>query len=260
MRVHRRAVIALILLCCSIGAVWLMWRSGAESPADLPALPGAATRPAPVDSSAPPEPPASVPVREVRAISGWQLKGINLRADGTGSAILASADGTQSLFAEGRAVAPGTRILKVYADRVRLQDQTGPLDLLFEQPELGEASAALADRARAAPLPAKARFKPDPDDSKLAIAASQRALRLALRPVSEGGQTSGYQLTGTTGLPLFVAAGLQAGDIIREINDSPFDDAERIDDLPYDIQNSKWIRISFERQGRLQTVTIDLLR
>jgi general secretion pathway protein C len=147
------------------------------------------------------------------------LFGINLNeATGTGSAIIAGADGVQSSYAVGAEIAPGVKLAGVAFDHVTL-DRGGAREALF----IDQSSAASA----AVPSPAPAPARNGPTAGNVGQGASgeigPQALQagISFAPRSEGGRVTGLTVQPQADGAVFRAAGLKPGDVIRAVNGRP---------------------------------------
>ena len=138
------------------------------------------------------------------------LYGISLNeAAGTGSAIIAGADGVQASYGVGDEVAPGVRLAAVAFDHVTL-DRGGMRESLFIDQSDGSTGAAAGGSPAAASAPTGGEMSPQTLQSGVSFA-----------PRSESGRVTGLTVQPQGDGAVFRAAGLQPGDVIRAINGRP---------------------------------------
>jgi len=183
--------------------------------------------------TAPPPQPvvATAPVMAVAATADLsQLRLFGVLGSG---AVIGMADGTQRFVPLGRDVLPGVSLRRVELHHAVLATASGEVRLGFD----GIAQA----QAQAAPAPVAA------------AAAAQREdtlrYRLGLAPRQVGGRVSGYVMRPGASLPALERAGIRPGDLILSVNGSELD-AERLEELSWQIANSTRIEFEVERGGR----------
>jgi general secretion pathway protein C len=140
------------------------------------------------------------------------LFGVSLNeAAGTGSAIIAGADGVQASYGVGEEVAPGVTLAAVAFDHVTL-DRGGARESLFIDQSGGAVPAAAPATAPAtgtAPVPGG-------DGGELSPAALQSGV--SFTPRTEAGRVTGLTVAPQGDGAVFRASGLRPGDVIRAIN------------------------------------------
>lgn len=144
------------------------------------------------------------------------LFGVNLNeASGSGSAIIAGADGVQTSFAVGDEVLPGVTLAAVAFDHVVL-DRGGVRESLF----LDQSAPAEAAAVPAAPT-ANLAAAPDPSAASTELSPAALQAGIGFAPRSEGGKITGLTVQPQGDGAAFRAAGLRPGDVIRSVNGRP---------------------------------------
>lgn len=170
----------------------------------------------------------------------WTLHGVRAGGGNFDSAIIAGADGRQSLYRVGEAVAPGVILAEVGADHVRLSRGGAMVRLGFP-----EAAGAVA--ATEAPVAAAVASTP--------VSPERFAAEAALTPRLRDGRANGYVLQPRGRGETLSAAGLQAGDVILSVNGMAMN-AERVADLAIELGAGETARIEYERAGRRHEVEL----
>lgn len=182
--------------------------------------------------------------------SGYRLHAVRV-AGASGSAILSTADGgPQAAFHVGDEVAPGVTLAGVGAGHAVLGTGRGDQRL-----DLDPAATTLP--ARTAPaiasLPSAAPAVASPE----AIAVDPAALlaQAGLRARTEGGRISGYTLIPRGGGEVLRQAGLQAGDVLVAVDGNQLN-PERLAELESQLAGRDEVRLTVQRDGQLQTLTL----
>lgn len=180
--------------------------------------------------TAPPPPPvvATAPAMVVAATADLsQLRLFGVLGSG---AVIGMADGTQRFVPLGRDVLPGVSLRRVELHHAVLATASGEARLGFD----GVAQAQPA----AAPAPVETARRDD-----------TLRYRLGLAPRQVNGRISGYAVRPGASLPALEQAGIRPGDLILSVNGSELD-AERLEELSWQIANSTRIEFEVERGGR----------
>ena len=160
-----------------------------------------------------------------------------VRTGGRGGAILAGPDGMQKAVAVGEAVSEGVTLAGVAQDHVILAHHGARTRLDFPAAAPSPASVQPPSRAAAAGPAA-----PGPGAADAATYAT------ALRPVSANGADGYIWRPGVDG-GVLAEAGLRPGDVILRINGTPFDRAERMEELAVEIAAGSAIDLEYKRNG-----------
>ncbi|MBA4747650.1 MAG: type II secretion system protein C [Sphingopyxis sp.] len=177
------------------------------------------------------------------------LFGVNVNeAAGTGSAIIAAADGVQSSFAIGDEVQPGVTLAAVAFDHVVL-DRSGARETLFIDQSVPATAAApaVAGSASAAPAPVS--------DANGGDELSPQALQngVGFAPRAEDGRVTGLVVQPRGDGAVFRAAGLRPGDVVRAVNGRPIGSAA---DLSAQLAPGARLSLEVERGGAVVPIAL----
>jgi type II secretion system protein C len=204
--------------------LYLLMRGGDPAPASIglvqPRVPIVAPPPPVV---ATPPPVAIAPTADVS-----QLRLYGVLASG---AVIGMADGTQRFVPLGREIVPGVILRRVEVHHIVLATASDEVRLGFD---------GIA-QAQSAPPPAA--------PAETAQREETLRYRLGLAPRRVNGRVSGYVVRPGASLPALAQAGLRPGDLILSVNGSELD-AERLEELSWQIANSTRIEFEVERGGR----------
>jgi general secretion pathway protein C len=150
--------------------------------------------------------------------------------------------------------AAGTRLHHVYADRVLL-NRSGALETL-SLPEEDEAGASVS---RAAPRPAATPVQSNsaPLRSVISQNATQITQVMRFAPHVEGGQVVGFRVTPGPEAEVFSSLGLEAGDVVTDINGIQLDDPSRGLQAFEALGESTMANVTILRGGNPQVIVID---
>lgn len=174
----------------------------------------------------------------------WTLHAVRAGGGNFDTAIIAGADGRQTVYRVGEALAPGLILASVGADHVQLSRGGALSRLGFADAAEG---AARPDSMSPAPVAAPASATP--------ISATRFAAEAALSPRRRGERVDGYVLQPRGRGDALTAAGLQAGDVILSVNGAPMN-AERVADLAVELAAGATAEIQYERDGRRHTAVL----
>lgn len=148
----------------------------------------------------------------------------------------------------------GTRLHHVYPDRVLL-NRSGALETL-SLPEEDEAGASVA---RAAPRPAALPVQTNtaPLRSVISQNATQITQVMRFAPHVEGGQVVGFRVTPGPEAEVFGSLGLEAGDVVTDINGIQLDDPSRGLQAFEALGESTMANVTILRDGNPQVIVID---
>lgn len=182
-------------------------------------------------------------------------------------AIITNEQGVEASFRIGATVAPGATLAEVYTDHVIL-DHGGIAESLSlptpEQhaPPLPETNQQ--NLARAAPpapnVPRGIRSAAPPAAAAAAPATANldpNELVRQIRPVLAGGRIVGADISGADA-GLLARAGLKPSDIVTAINGTPLANVSNPQALIDQLQNSRSIQVTVQRDGKPATLTLSL--
>ncbi len=185
------------------------------------------------------------------------LKGILAKeADTNGGAIIASSRGDEKAYDVGESLdnADGATLHSVYADRVLL-NRNGRLETLRLPKELPSSGSTMG---MVSPLPQAA---PQPASSSLREVITENATRLTdivrLAPHVQEGQVVGFRVNPGRDRATFEALGLQAGDVVTDINGTVLDDPSQGLQVFQSLGESTQANVTVLRDGVPQVIVID---
>lgn len=206
-----------------------------------------------------------------------------------GRAIIADDSGERSVWV-GREVAPGVVLDAVYPDRVALS-RGGAIEVLkLRAPQAaGGASSAPVPTAARATQGATAMAAPNgsmatpsaPIDrtmfgqvtapvqpmqgvdmekvkQQLGVDPATLANQITPLPVMENGKFVGVRLNGGQAATVLQKLGLQADDVVTAINGIPVTDPSRIGAAVGSLSQSSHVEVAVRRNGKPQTITVEL--
>lgn len=184
-----------------------------------------------------------------------------------GTAIISANNGPQIAFRVGESPAPGLVLREVFADHVILDRGGARLKLGFPPrntasalaaaPQAGNAFGAGPVQGARAPAVPVAEANPAPPSGTAVEANFARFLTEAsLIPRRVGNAVTGYRIETAGAAPEVAKIGLQAGDILTELNGAPLSSAEPIEELPGILAQGGEITLRFERGGAVRTVRV----
>lgn len=184
------------------------------------------------------------------------LNGVNARENpDEGTAFISSGRGEQKLYRAGTAIdgGNGATLHSVYEDRV-LINRSGRLETLrFPQ-----------DFSPAPPPPAARVAPPMPQSTGGSIREliSDNASRITdiirAAPHLEGGQMVGYRITPGRDREAFTALGLEAGDVLTEVNGTVLNDMATSLQVFESLGEASMATVTILREGSPQVVVIDM--
>jgi general secretion pathway protein C len=151
---------------------------------------------------------------------------------------------------------PGGAVLQsIEADRV-IRDRGGSLEALLLPRDSG---AAGAQRQAAAMAPPKPPATPAPSIQE-AVTQNAGNLMQIIRPqpYMPNGEMKGYRVDPGRNREQFVALGLQPGDLVTSINDTPLDDPSRGNEILGTLSSAPQARVTVMRNGRQQDLVLNL--
>jgi general secretion pathway protein C len=181
-----------------------------------------------------------------------QLFGIRAGLAGApGSAIVATPDNTQGVYAVGQEIMPGVRLEQVLQDRVVIRRNGVTESLSFDR------ESTLRQNAAAVPTGATAQVSGDADERRLDLDA-MKSLAVALRfsPAERGG-SRGLLLEGSAEPSLLQQTGLEPGDLLLTVNGTPVSEADAL--TSFAVTNLSSLTLEIERKGqrKIHRLSID---
>jgi general secretion pathway protein C len=201
------------------------------------------------------EPPAAAPAQDPIAAPETKLnltlRGVFATGDADGVAIIARGSGKSELFTVGDAIPGGATLKDVLADRVilernkqletlRMPEQSERL-IDFEEPPAGR-GAVTPTAATAASL---SQFRTEAMRNPRKLGEVVR-----IEPAQENGQLVGYRLTPRGNPELFNALGLQAGDIVTQVNGVDLTDQRNGTRVMRDLMRAERVEAVIRRGGQ----------
>ncbi|WP_334060823.1 type II secretion system protein GspC [Alteromonas sp. S005] len=174
--------------------------------------------------------------------------------------------GSQAVYGLGEKI-EGTNatLQKVYNDRVIIKNGVRNETLMLDGIDYDEANRRREMQARNRPEPEEL----EEDTVELSEEALEATAALRERPASftdfisispktEEGQLIGYQVSPGKEPELFKSAGLQAGDVINQINGLDLTDLQQSQEALSELRNAQNIELTIIRDGSLTTLYLDL--
>ncbi|WP_334049395.1 type II secretion system protein GspC [Alteromonas gracilis] len=174
--------------------------------------------------------------------------------------------GSQAVYGLGEKI-EGTNatLQKVYNDRVIIKNGVRNETLMLDGIDYDEANRRREMQARNRPEPEEL----EEDTVELSEEALEATAALRERPASftdfisispktEEGQLIGYQVSPGKEPELFKSAGLQAGDVITQINGLDLTDLQQSQEALSELRNAQNIELTIIRDGSLTTLYLDL--
>ena len=174
--------------------------------------------------------------------------------------------GTQAVYGLGEKIEDTNATLqKVYNDRVIIKNGVRNETLMLDGIDYDEANRRREMQARNRPEPQ--------EEEEEAVELSEEALEataalrerpanftdfISISPKTEEGQLIGYQVSPGKEPELLKSAGLQAGDVITQINGLDLTDLQQSQEALSELRNAQTIELTIIRDGSLTTLYLDL--
>ncbi|MEC7511544.1 MAG: type II secretion system protein GspC [Pseudomonadota bacterium] len=174
--------------------------------------------------------------------------------------------GSQAVYGLGEKIEDTNATLqKVYNDRVIIKNGVRNETLMLDGIDYDEANRRREMQARNRPEPQ--------EEEEEAVELSEEALEataalrerpanftdfISISPKTEEGQLIGYQVSPGKEPELFKSAGLQAGDVITQINGLDLTDLQQSQEALSELRNAQTIELTIIRDGSLTTLYLDL--
>ena len=174
--------------------------------------------------------------------------------------------GSQAVYGLGAKI-EGTNatLQKVYNDRVIIKNGVRNETLMLDGIDYDEANRRREMQARNRPEPEE--LEEDTVELSDEALEATAALRerpanftdfISISPKTEEGQLIGYQVSPGKEPELFKSAGLQAGDVITQINGLDLTDLQQSQEALSELRNAQTIELTIIRDGSLTTLYLDL--
>ena len=174
--------------------------------------------------------------------------------------------GSQAVYGLGEKI-EGTNatLQKVYNDRVIIKNGVRNETLMLDGIDYDEANRRREMQARNRPDPEE--LEEDTVELSDEALEATAALRerpanftdfISISPKTEEGQLIGYQVSPGKEPELFKSAGLQAGDVITQINGLDLTDLQQSQEALSELRNAQNIELTIIRDGSLTTLYLDL--
>ena len=174
--------------------------------------------------------------------------------------------GSQAVYGLGEKI-EGTNatLQKVYNDRVIIKNGVRNETLMLDGIDYDEANRRREMQARNRPEPEE--LEEDTVELSDEALEATAALRerpanftdfISISPKTEEGQLIGYQVSPGKKPELFKSAGLQAGDVITQINGLDLTDLQQSQEALSELRNAQTIELTIIRDGSLTTLYLDL--
>ena len=174
--------------------------------------------------------------------------------------------GSQTVYGLGEKI-EGTNatLQKVYNDRVIIKNGVRNETLMLDGIDYDEANRRREMQARNRPEPEE--LEEDTVELSDEALEATAALRerpanftdfISISPKTEEGQLIGYQVSPGKEPELFKSAGLQAGDVITQINGLDLTDLQQSQEALSELRNAQNIELTIIRDGSLTTLYLDL--
>lgn len=174
--------------------------------------------------------------------------------------------GSQAVYGLGEKIEDTNATLqKVYNDRVIIKNGVRNETLMLDGIDYDEANRRREMQARNRPEPEE--LEEDTVELSDEALEATAALRerpanftdfISISPKTEEGQLIGYQVSPGKEPELFKSAGLQAGDVITQINGLDLTDLQQSQEALSELRNAQTIELTIIRDGSLTTLYLDL--
>ena len=159
-------------------------------------------------------------------------------------------------------------LMQVFLERVIIKNGVRNETLMLDGIDYDEANKRRQQQAKRRPQPVPDE-RDEPDSRQLREEAIEATASLRERPASftdfisispktEEGQLIGYQVSPGKEPALFKSAGLQAGDVIAQINGLDLTDMQQSQEALSELRNAQNIELTIIRDGSFTTLYLDL--
>jgi general secretion pathway protein C len=172
-------------------------------------------------------------------------------------AIIADGSGTEKVYFLKDSVPGGAVLQRVQPDRVIL-NRGGVLEALLLPKESGNGSSNPATARRNAQPQSLARRNQAPSMQEV-VAQNAGGMSEIIRPqpFMPNGELKGYRIYPGRNREQFVGLGLQAGDLVTEINGMTLNNPAQSMEMWRSLADTTQVTLTIEREGQAQTLTLD---
>ncbi|QDG40159.1 type II secretion system protein GspC [Alteromonas mediterranea] len=196
------------------------------------------------------------------------LTGVVASSDQEAGTAIIENRGSQAVYGLGEKI-EGTNatLQKVYNDRVIIKNGVRNETLMLDGIDYDEANRRREMQARQRPAPQEDEYEGDTVELSEEAIEATAALRerpasftdfISISPKTEEGQLIGYQVSPGKEPALFKSAGLEAGDVITQINGLDLTDLQQSQEALSELRNAQNIELTIIRDGSLTTLYLDL--
>lgn len=196
------------------------------------------------------------------------LTGVVASSDQEAGTAIIENRGSQAVYGLGEKI-EGTNatLQKVYNDRVIIKNGVRNETLMLDGIDYDEANRRREMQARQRPAPQEDEYEDDTVELSEEAIEATAALRerpasftdfISISPKTEEGQLIGYQVSPGKEPELFKSAGLEAGDVITQINGLDLTDLQQSQEALSELRNAQNIELTIIRDGSLTTLYLDL--
>ena len=212
--------------------------------------------------------PKTEPEREVTDVPETSLNltltGVVASSQQNAGTAIIEHRGSQAVYGLGEKI-EGTNatLQKVYADRVIIRNGVRDETLMLDGIDYEEANRRREQQARQRPKDDEQNNRALSDEALEATAALRERPAnftdfISISPKTEEGLLIGYQVSPGQKPELFKSAGLQAGDVITQINGLDLTDMQQSQEALSELRNAQTIELTIIRDGSLTTLYLDL--
>ena len=196
------------------------------------------------------------------------LTGVVASSDQEAGTAIIENRGSQAVYGLGEKI-EGTNatLQKVYNDRVIIKNGVRNETLMLDGIDYDEANRRREMQARQRPAPQEDEYEDDTVELSEEAIEATAALRerpasftdfISISPKTEEGQLIGCQVSPGKEPELFKSAGLEAGDVITQINGLDLTDLQQSQEALSELRNAQNIELTIIRDGSLTTLYLDL--
>lgn len=179
-----------------------------------------------------------------------KIYGLRTRGNGQGTAILKPQGEVQKLYQTGENVSDTVRLTSVYHDRIEIS-RSGSAETIYLDKERSSRSV-VSEKSGTLKQNIQVSNQVKTEKIEEVIAA------LDLNPFRKNNRISGFVIGEEAEAIVLIQAGLEAGDILYEVNGEELISWERIAEISEN-SNNDGLNIKFERHGEIQTLTLSNL-